>query len=98
VNYFLYRLISPRPTFPADMTPVERKLMEEHAVYWRDLMNQGKVVAFGPVFDPKGVYGIAILRCHDSAEAGSLCVGDPGPRRLQLRDASHAQCGASRFF
>ncbi len=77
MKYFLYKLIPPRPTFPADMTPAEAKLMEEHSAYWRDLMNKGLVIVFGPVFDPKGTYGIAVLQLEDDAGANLLGTNDP---------------------
>ncbi|MGH8426853.1 MAG: YciI family protein [Gammaproteobacteria bacterium] len=77
MNYFLYKLNSPRPSFPADITPDERKLMQEHVVYWGGLMSQGLVIAFGPVADPKGSYGISILRLKEGADANTLGAGDP---------------------
>ena len=77
MNYFFYRLNPPRSTFPGDMTPAESKLMGEHAAYWKGLMKQGRVVAFGPVADPKGVYGIGIIRAEDRDEAISLAANDP---------------------
>lgn len=77
MNYFLYKLNPPRLSFPADMTPAERTLMQEHAVYWRGLMQKGWVIAFGPVADPKGAYGIAILRLEDGSNANPLCANDP---------------------
>jgi uncharacterized protein YciI len=76
--FFVYKLLGPRPTFPADITEDERVLMYSHAVYWTDVMNkQGSVVAFGPVADPRGTYGIAILEVADQAEAERLIAGDP---------------------
>jgi len=77
MNYFLFRLNPPRLSFPADMTPVERQLMQEHAVYWRGLMKKNLVVVFGPVADPKGAYGIAIIRLQDAADAYFLGADDP---------------------
>lgn len=77
MNYFLYRLDTPRATFPADITPAERQLMQEHASYWRGLMNRGLVVAFGPVADPKGSYGIAIIQLQDGSNANDLGANDP---------------------
>ncbi len=77
MNYFLYKLNPPRLSFPADMTPAERTLMQEHAVYWRGLMQNGWVIAFGPVADPKGAYGIAIIRLQDAADVYSLGADDP---------------------
>ncbi|MGN6179044.1 MAG: hypothetical protein ACTHNW_07675 [Mucilaginibacter sp.] len=41
------------------MTPEERAIMQQHVVYWKDLMNKGTVIAFGPVLDPVGTYGWA---------------------------------------
>lgn len=61
MKYFLYKLIPPRPAFAQDMTEAESRLMQEHAEYWKGLMEQGMVVAVGPVLDPKGSYGVAIL-------------------------------------
>ena len=76
--FFVYKLLGPRPTFPADITEDERTLMKSHAVYWTDVMNEkGSVVAFGPVADPRGTYGLAILEVPDEAEAQRLIAGDP---------------------
>ena len=77
MKYFLFKLIPPRLTFPADMTPTEAKLMEEHAAYWRDLMDKGLVIVFGPVSDPKGAYGIAAVQVGGEAEANDLGADDP---------------------
>jgi len=76
-RYFVSRLLGPRPTFPMDITAEERALMEEHAQYWRQHMAEGKVVVFGPVLDPKGVWGLGVLRARDEAEVESLQANDP---------------------
>lgn len=77
MNCFLYRLFPPRPAFLMDMTPVERVLMQEHSMYWRRLMDEGRVVAFGPVADPNGPYGIAIIRLEPGSDVGTLAANDP---------------------
>jgi len=74
---FVFRLLGPRPTFPGDMTPEEAVLMGQHAAYWRDLTRAGTAVAFGPVLDPAGVYGLAVVRADDEAAARSLADADP---------------------
>jgi hypothetical protein len=38
VAYFFFKLIPPRSTFPADITPAEAQLMERHVAYWRGFM------------------------------------------------------------
>jgi uncharacterized protein len=77
MKHYLFKLIPPRPTFPADMTPTEGKLMQEHVAYWTELMNQGRVIVFGPVADPQGTYGIGVLRLEDDADAQALGANDP---------------------
>jgi hypothetical protein len=44
MSHFLYKLISPRSTFPQDMTEKETKVMQEHLTYWKDLVDRKIVV------------------------------------------------------
>jgi len=74
---FVYRLIGPRPTFAVDMNDDERETMTKHAAYWGKLMVEGRVVAFGPVDDPAGSYGLGIILAEDMSEAEALRDGDP---------------------
>jgi hypothetical protein len=74
---FFIKLTPPRASFRHDMTPVERQIMQEHAGYWRNLMHRRIAVAFGPVFDPAGVYGIGIVEVEDEQQLCSLIDGDP---------------------
>ncbi len=74
---FFCKLIPPRPTFPQDMSQAEAKLMQDHAAYWRDWMSKGNVVAFGPVWDPAGAYGIGIVQFADDAAVRSFAGDDP---------------------
>jgi uncharacterized protein YciI len=76
-SHYLFKLIPPRPSFAHDMTEEERALMEQHADYWRGLLDQGIVLVFGPVFDPKGPYGVAIATAEDEAAALALTAEDP---------------------
>jgi uncharacterized protein len=77
MEHFLYRLIPPRPTFPADATDAENEIMQEHFGYWTGLIAGRKVVAYGPVMDPRGTYGVAILEVADEAAARTIADGDP---------------------
>ena len=78
--YFLCRLIPPRPTFAMDMTPPEAKAMNEHVAYWTDLLGKGKAIAFGPVMDPKGPWGVGLVSVRDAAELRELQENDPAVR------------------
>jgi len=73
---FLYRLLPPRPTFHADMTAQEREVMALHGDYWRNLMERGVAVAFGPVLD-EVPWGLGLLEVDDEAQARSIAATDP---------------------
>jgi len=75
--YFSLKLIPNRPTFSKDMTPEERAIMQQHVIYWRELMAKGKVVVFGPVLDPAGVYGLGIIEADSDDEVKTFMANDP---------------------
>jgi len=77
MKYYVFKLLPPRPTFIADMTPEEGALMQAHGLYWRGLMAKGLVLVFGPVADPSGPYGLAVVRLDDQADPRPLWVDDP---------------------
>ena len=51
---FVFRLISPRPTFARDMSGQERDIMARHAAHWKPYLDSGQMVAFGPIVDSTG--------------------------------------------
>jgi uncharacterized protein YciI len=73
----LCKLLPPRPTFPADMSENEARLMQEHAGYWTVLVECGTGIVFGPVFDPAGVWGLAVVDVTDEAAAAALTNDEP---------------------
>jgi len=75
--YFLCRLVPPRASFGTDMTPIEGALMARHAEHLRVLADAGTVVVFGPVLDPAGVWGLAVLEAADGAAARVIADADP---------------------
>jgi uncharacterized protein YciI len=77
IKSWLIRIIPPRPTFDKDSTPAEDALMDQHFAYWKDLNDKGICIFGGPVLDPKGVYGIIIVRAATEEEANALAAGDP---------------------
>ena len=87
--YFFLRLNAPRPTFPGDITDAERAVMQEHAAYWTALTEKRKVIIFGPIMDPKGVYGISIVETESEDEVLSFIAGDP---------VSKADLGTYEFY
>jgi uncharacterized protein YciI len=75
--HFFLRLIPPRPTFDRDMTDAERAVMGRHAEYLGSLLREGAGVAFGPVFDPAGTFGMGIVEAADERAARALTDEDP---------------------
>jgi len=74
---WLVRLIPPRPSFAEDITPAEGAIMDSHAKYLQGLFERGVCLFGGPVFDPRGVYGIAVLVAEDEAAAREFASADP---------------------
>lgn len=77
MQHFLFKLVPPRPTFPMDMTATEAAIMQEHFAYWRRLLGDSKAVVYGPVMDPSGPYGIAVLEVEDEDSAREIGNNDP---------------------
>jgi uncharacterized protein YciI len=59
------------------MTELEARVMREHVAYWTDLANRGIAVAFGPVADPNGGWGIGILEVESESDLLILNENDP---------------------
>ena len=77
MSYYLYRLIPPRPGFAADMTAAERAIMTDHVAYWTRQRDLGFAVGFGPVADPAGSWGVAIVEADNEQAAQDLRANDP---------------------
>jgi uncharacterized protein YciI len=74
---FLFRLLPPRADFAQTLTPAEQDAMQQHQTYWRQLMAQGRVMVYGPVADPEGVWGMGVIRADSHEDALALGRKDP---------------------
>lgn len=77
MSLFFFRLNPPRADFAQTMTPDEQQVMAEHMDYWQRLLGDGRVVVYGPVADPEGVWGLGVLRAADRAEVLAIAERDP---------------------
>lgn len=59
------------------MTEEEGRLMQEHVAYWKGLADRGVAVIFGPVADPRGAYGLAIVEAEREAVVRDIGANDP---------------------
>jgi uncharacterized protein len=59
------------------MDPAEAEVMDRHFAYWHDLMASEVAVAYGPVLDPQGTWGLGLLALDDESAAREVVEGDP---------------------
>jgi len=76
-KYFFLKLNPPRASFMLDMTDTEKAIMQKHIAYWAPYVQDGTVLVLGPVADPKGGYGIAIIRVDSDEQLKQLIANDP---------------------
>jgi len=76
-KYFVMKLIPPRANFAFTMSDAERAVMLQHIDYWKPSLENGKLLVYGPVFDPNGAYGLAIVCVDSEEEARALISKDP---------------------
>ena len=60
-----------------DMTDTEKAAMGRHAEYLTTFLQNGSGVAFGPVFDPNGVFGMGIVEAADETAVRAITDKDP---------------------
>ena len=75
--YFFLKLLGPRPSFPFDITDEERAAMGQHTAYWTKKVAEKVAHAVGPVFDPKGAFGMGLIECDTLEDAVKLTEEDP---------------------
>jgi uncharacterized protein len=75
--HFFLKLVAPRPSFMLDMNDAEKKIMQEHFLYWKGRQDNGDVLVFGPVLEPAGAYGMGIVEAVDEVGARAFAAGDP---------------------
>jgi uncharacterized protein YndB with AHSA1/START domain/uncharacterized protein YciI len=73
--HFIVQLHGTRDGWPADMTPDEERIMQEHFIYLKNLMHEGRMLLAGPCMDP--VYGLVVLEVADEADARQLMDNEP---------------------
>lgn len=79
-QYYVIHLIPSRPNFAMTMTDEEKAIMYQHVGYWTELLKQGKVYAFGPVMDPKGIYGLGVVGVDNEQEIKDFIANDPAAK------------------
>lgn len=76
-KYYFLKLNPPRPSFVMDMNEEEKQVMEAHIAYWAPYIDNGTALVLGPVLDPKGGYGAAVVRVANEEELQTILAKDP---------------------
>jgi uncharacterized protein len=76
-KHFFLKLNPPRQSFITDMSEEERGIMQRHIAYWAPYVNDGTVIVLGPVMDPKGGYGIAVVSIESEDQLTQIIADDP---------------------
>lgn len=76
MSFFLYKF-TPRPDFRETITEAENTIMQNHIAYWQTLAAKGTAVVFGPVADPAGNWGVAIVESENEDEVQAIRAADP---------------------
>lgn len=72
MKYFLCRFVPPGPDFVKTMTAEDRQLMKAHGEFLQTMLEQGGVVAHGPVADPAGGWGLSLFQMADDESADDV--------------------------
>lgn len=51
--------------------------MNRHVAYLRTLLDKGIAIAYGPVYDPKGAYGVAVVEVENIEQLNEIIAADP---------------------
>ncbi|HUS33401.1 MAG TPA: SRPBCC domain-containing protein [Kofleriaceae bacterium] len=76
-RFYMVKLVPPRPSFAQDMSADERTAMQAHLGYCKSKLDAGLAIAFGPVADPSGAWGLGILSVPDEAAMRDFIENDP---------------------
>ncbi len=79
-QYFMIKLLPCRPDFAQTMTDEERSIMQAHVAFWKEYMDKGIMLIFGPVLDPKGTYGLGIVSVENEEKVKELITKDPASK------------------
>ncbi|MDO3606390.1 YciI family protein [Ralstonia pseudosolanacearum] len=77
MKYYLCKYIPPRSDFLATMSSDEKEWMKQHGDYLNRLLDQGLIVAHGPVIDATGGYGVSLYQIPDELDISDFTSADP---------------------
>lgn len=79
-KHFMIKFLPRRHDFAKTMTDEEKAIVVQHHGYWKGHMSHGTMLLFGPVYDPKGTFGIGIIAAESDEEVKKLLENDPASK------------------
>ncbi|MCI4235642.1 hypothetical protein F6X50_02090 [Dickeya dianthicola] len=74
---YLCKWIPPRVDFLATLSAAEKEWMGQHGDFLNKLLDQGIIVAHGPVIDDGDGYGVSLYQIADDEDIISFTSQDP---------------------
>lgn len=74
---YLCKWIPPRADFLATMSTAEKKWMAQHGDFLNKLLDQGIIVAHGPVINDGQNYGVSLYQIADDEDVAAFTSQDP---------------------
>jgi uncharacterized protein len=59
------------------MSDEEREIMGRHAAHWKQFVDSGQMVVFGPVLDGTGSWGLGVIEADDEDALREFAADDP---------------------
>lgn len=86
-EHYLVIIRPPRSNFAESMTLEETKIMEEHFIYLKSLLEANLLILAGPCVD--GAFGIIILNVNSHEKALELIKEDPSVKSKLMNPEIH---------
>ncbi|MGO4159173.1 YciI family protein [Cupriavidus sp. YAF13] len=77
MKYYLCKFVPPRADFLTTMSADEKKWMAQHGAFMNELLDQGLIVAHGPVINDGDGYGVSLYQIADDQDIASFTSQDP---------------------
>ena len=74
---YLYKIYPPRHDFYLNQNADEKKVLSQHIKYWQALSDKKLSVVYGPIYEPKGTFRMAIIEVRNRDEAENIAMQDP---------------------
>ena len=74
---YMVRAVFHRKDYPNNISETEKTILQKHLELWDRLILEGSVMFTGPVQDPKGTYGLALIFADSEDSVRKLLETDP---------------------